>query len=75
MHERQFVAEPASCGLRLLRKYLRDPVDVMWEGRCGEDAEDGGGEQNIHMRKSMSWQDFVRREGADVDSLRQFPLL
>ena len=33
------------------------------------------GVQSIHMRKSMSWQDFVRRDGAEVDSLRQLPLL
>jgi hypothetical protein len=48
----------------------------MWEGRWGGNwEEEEEGEQSIHMRKSMSWQDFVRREGADVDSLRQLPLL
>ena len=34
----------------------------------------GGGEQRIHRRKSMSWQDLVSSEGAVVDSLRQLPL-
>jgi hypothetical protein len=45
----------------------------MEEGRCGE-ADVFVGVQSIHIKKSMSWQDFVRREGAEVDSLRQLPL-
>jgi hypothetical protein len=36
--------------------------------------EFGGGEESNHSRRSMSWHDLVRREGAVVDSLRQFPL-
>jgi hypothetical protein len=35
----------------------------------------GGGEQSIQRRRSISWQDLVRREGAVVDSLRQLPLV
>lgn len=34
----------------------------------------GAGEQRSQRMKSISWQDFVSREGAVVDSLRQFPL-
>ena len=57
-----------------MRKNFLDPVDVRKEGKCGSvEVEDG--EQSIHIRKSISWQDFVRREGAVVDSLRQLPLV
>jgi hypothetical protein len=45
----------------------------MEAGRCGE-ADVVVGVQSIHIKKSMSWQDLVRREGAEVDSLRQLPL-
>jgi hypothetical protein len=59
-----------------LRKNFLDPVDVRKEGKWGSvEVEVGDGEQSIHIRKSMSWQDLVRREGAVVDSLRQLPLL
>ena len=34
----------------------------------------GEGEQRSQRRMSMSWQDFARSEGAEVDSLRQLPL-
>lgn len=46
------------------------------EGRCGgvEAGALEAGVQRSQRRKSMSWQDFVRREGAVVDSLRQLPL-
>lgn len=33
--ERQFVAVPAAAGLRDLRKYFREPVEVMEVGRWG----------------------------------------
>ena len=54
---------------------MREPVDVIVEGRCGGvvEGDEGGGVQRSQRRKSMSWQDFVRREGAVVDSLRQLP--
>lgn len=34
----------------------------------------GGGEERSQRSTSISWQDLVRSEGADVDSLRQLPL-
>jgi len=37
-------------------------------------VEPGGGEHRSQRRTSMSWQDFVKREGAVVDSRRQLPL-
>jgi hypothetical protein len=50
-------------------------MDVIKDGKCGFVCSAfGGGEQSIHMRKSMSWQDFVRRDGAVFDSFLQFPL-
>lgn len=57
-----------------MRKYFSEPVEVMREGRCGGEVVEEVGVQRSHIRKSMSWQDLVRREGADVDSLRQLPL-
>lgn len=48
---------------------------MMVSGRWGGLVESAsGGEQRSQRRMSMSWQDLVRREGADVDSLLQFPL-
>ena len=48
----------------------------MCEGTCGGESGDvKDGVQSSHSRKSMSWQDLVRSEGADVDSLRQLPLM
>jgi hypothetical protein len=46
------------------------------EGRCGGVVAGAleAGVQRSQRRKSMSWQDFVRRDGAVVDSLRQLPL-
>lgn len=35
----------------------------------------GVGEQRSQRRRSISWQHFVRRDGAEVDVLRQLPLL
>jgi hypothetical protein len=74
-HDRQFVALPASFGFLARRKNFLEPVEVMWDGRWGGLSADlKGCVHSIHMRKSISWQDFVRSEGAVVDSLRQFPL-
>ena len=41
---------------------------------CAGPSDVGDGEQSSQRSKSISWQDFVRRDGAVVDSLRQFPL-
>jgi len=68
------VAVPAAVGLRVLLKYWRAPDEVTVFGICAGWAELGGGEQRSQRRRSISWQDLVRREGAVVDSLRQFPL-
>jgi hypothetical protein len=68
------VASPARVGLRDLLKYWRAPVEVIKLGRCGGSVEDGEGEHISQRRRSISWHDLVRREGAEVDSLRQFPL-
>lgn len=45
-------------------------------GGCGIPVvgEEGGGEQRSQRRRSMSWQDLVSREGAEVRSRRQLPL-
>lgn len=43
-------------------------------GRCGGELEFSAGEQRSQSRMSMSWQDFVSNEGADVDSFLQCPL-
>lgn len=73
-HDKQFVALPAALGFRVLLKYCRPPNELTVVGICAGLADPGGGEQRSQRRRSMSWQDFVRREGAVVDSLRQFPL-
>lgn len=72
--ERQFVAVPAAVGLRILVKYWRAPDEETVVGMCAGWVESGGGEQRSQRRRSMSWQDLVRREGAVVDSFRQLPL-
>lgn len=73
--ERQFVAVPAATGLRVRVNCCTEPEDVIVSGRWGGAVgSDGGGEQRSQRRRSISWQDFVRRDGAVVDSLRQFPL-
>ena len=72
--ERQFVALPAAVGLRVLLKYWRAPEEETVVGMWAGCEDFGGGEQSIHKRRSMSWHDLVRRDGADVDSLRQLPL-
>ena len=72
--ERQFVAPSAAVGFLEGLKKMREPEEVIVEGRCAREVELGAGEQRSQRRKSMSWQDLVRREGAVVDSLRQFPL-
>jgi len=38
-------------------------------------VEPGGGEQSSQRSTSISWHDFVRRDGAVVDSRLQLPLL
>ena len=68
------MALPAAVGFRVLLKYWRDPDEVTVVGMCAGFEELGGGEQSSQRSKSISWQDFVRRDGAVVDSLRQFPL-
>jgi hypothetical protein len=72
--ERQLVASPAAVGLRVLLKYNKDPDEATVVGTWGGSLEPGAGEQRSHRSRSISWQDLVRREGAVVDSLRQFPL-
>jgi hypothetical protein len=61
-------------GLRDLLKYCNEPEEVIELGRCAALEEPGGGEQRSQRRISMSWQDFARSDGAEVDSFRQFPL-
>lgn len=73
-HERQFVADPAAVGLRVRLKYWRAPEELIVFGICGGSRVFGGGEQRSQRSRSMSWHDFVKREGAVVDSFRQFPL-
>jgi hypothetical protein len=70
--ERQFVALPAAGGFRARLKCDTLPKEAMLDGVCGFPV--GEGAQSSHMRKSMSWQDFVRRVGPDVCALRQLPL-
>lgn len=72
--ERQFVAVPAAVGLRVLLKNWRAPDEVTVVGMCAVWVEFGGGEQRSQRRRSTSWQDLVRREGAVVDSFLQLPL-
>ena len=64
--ERQFVVEgpPAAGGFRSDRKRFRLPVEVMWEGMS----------PMSQRRRSMSWQAFVSKAGAEVSDRRQFPL-
>lgn len=52
--ERQFVADPAAVGLRVLVKYWSDPVEEMVAGICAGCVEFGGGEQSIQRRRSIS---------------------
>ena len=49
-------------------------MEVIVVGMCAGFEDLGGGEQRSQSSKSISWQDLVRRDGAVVDSLRQFPL-
>jgi len=70
----QFVAEPAAAGFLGFLKNLSDPVEVMVAGRCAVWSPYGAGEHRSHSRKSISWHDLVIKDGAVVDSLRQFPL-
>ena len=68
---RQFVASPASAGLRAFLNTFNDPMDDIsagsWVGRpaC---------EPMIHRRKSISWHDLASREGDEVVEFRQLPL-
>jgi hypothetical protein len=73
--EGQFVASPAARGFLARRNWERVPELVIVEGACGGAVSLAFvGEQRSQRRTSMSWQDFVRREGAEVSSLLQFPL-
>lgn len=73
--ERQFVASPAAMGLRALRNWERKPDEEIVDGRWGGDVSSAFvGEQRSQKRISISWQDLVRRLGAVVSSLLQFPL-
>lgn len=62
-------------GLRVLVKYWREPAELIVLGRCGGWEEIGAGEQRSQRRMSISWHDFASSEGAEVESLRQLPLL
>jgi hypothetical protein len=68
------VALPAASGFLSFLKNFLDPVDVRYDGRCGSEPLAADGEHNIHMRKSMSWHDFVSSDGPVVDSFLQLPL-
>ena len=73
-HERQLIAKPAKAGFRDGLKYCKAPVEITREGRCGGFWKLKGCEHSNHRIRSMSWRDFVRSEGAVVDSFRQLPL-
>jgi hypothetical protein len=73
-HDRQFVALPAAVGFLVLLKYCRPPAELTVVGMWAGFVDPVGGEQSNQRRRSISWQDFVRRDGAVVDSFRQFPL-
>ncbi len=68
------MAVPAWDGLRDLRKYWRDPEELIVLGKWAGLGEPGAGELRSQRRMSMSWQDFASSAGADVDSFRQLPL-
>jgi len=72
-HERQFTAFPASAGFLEGLKWTKEPEEVTVKGKCGGSLGSAG-EQSNQRRRSISWQDFVRRDGALVDELRQLPL-
>jgi len=73
-HDRQFVALPAAVGFLVLLKCCRPPAELTVVGMWAGLVDPVGGEHSNQRRRSISWQDFVRREGAVVDSFRQFPL-
>jgi hypothetical protein len=68
------VALPASVGFRVLLKYCREPAELIKLGRCAGFDEPSGGEQRSQRRRSISWHDLASNDGAEVASLRQFPL-
>lgn len=70
--EKQFVAAPAFAGFREGLKWTSEPEDETVVGRWAVEVAEG--EQRSQRRRSISWQHFVKREGADVEDLRQFPL-
>ena len=72
--DKQLVAFSAAVGFRDLLNCCKAPVDETVVGICAGLSEPVGGEQRSQRRTSISWHDFVRSEGAVVDSLRQFPL-
>lgn len=53
-----------------------DPMELTDEGTCAscDAGVEVGGQHSSHRIKSMSWHDFVRREGAVLEELRQLPL-
>ena len=72
-HVVQLVASPAAFGFRDRVNCLSDPTEEIVDGRWAVRSLATSGEQSIHRIKSMSWQLFVSRLGAEVDSFRQFP--
>ena len=73
-HERQLVASLAFGGFRDFLKKERRPVDETKLGRCGGSLDDVEVEQSSQRTRSMSWHDFVSKDGAVVDSFRHLPL-
>lgn len=70
----QFVAPPAAAGFRDRLKCWSDPDEEMSLGTWAGLEDPGGLDASNQYNKSMSWHDFARSDGADVDSFRQFPL-
>src|SRR6187402_2859556 len=63
-HDRKYVASPAAVGFRVLLKYCRAPVELICLGMCAGLVEPVAGEHSSQRSRSMSWQYFVRRQGA-----------
>ena len=68
------MALPAASGFLDFLNKFKDPKLDIYEGRCGKFKLDLHGEHNSQSIKSISWHDFVNKDGAVVDSLRQLPL-
>ena len=71
---KQFVELPAAVGLRALLNNCSEPEEVTELGMWAGVETLGAGEHRSHKRRSISWQDLVRSDGAVVDSFRQLPL-